>query len=75
MALNAFMPVYIQPSGYEEGVAFTKLPSARELRLRMRREYVAHVKKLVTMDCISLLEESKEIYQIFKSHFRPKQVQ
>ncbi len=69
MALKAFVPVYIQPSDYEEGVAVTKLPSGRELRLRMRREDVVHVKKLATMDDVFVLEEPEEIYQIFKSHF------
>jgi len=73
MALKAFVPLYIQPSDYEEGVAVTKLPSGRDLRLRMRREDVAHVKKLATMDGVSVLEEPEEIYQIFKNHFMPQQ--
>jgi archaeoflavoprotein AfpA len=71
MALKAFVPVYIQPSDYEEGVTVTKLPSGRELRLRMRREDVAHVKKLATTEGVSVLEEPEEICQVFKNHFRP----
>jgi len=39
----------------------------------MRREDVAHVKKLATMDGVSVLEEPEEIYQIFKNHFMPQQ--
>lgn len=75
MALKAFVPVYIQPSDYEEGVTVTKLPSGRELRLRMRREDVAHVKKLANMDGVSILEKPEEIYQVFKNHFKSQQDQ
>jgi len=69
MALKAFVPVYIQPSDYEEGVTVTKLPNGRELRLRMRREDVAHVKKLATMDSVSVLEAPENIHQVFTNHF------
>ena len=75
MALKAFVPVYIQPSDYEIGVTITKLPSGRELRLRMRREDVVHVKKLVTMDGVSVLEEAVDIFQVFKNHFKLQQNQ
>ena len=75
MALKAFVPVYIQPSDYEIGVTITKLPSGRELRLRMRREDVVHVKKLVTMDGVSVLEEPVDIFQVFKNHFKLQQNQ
>lgn len=70
MALKAFVPVYVQPSDYEEGITVTNLPGGRELRLRMRREDVAHVKKLATMDGVSVLEEPEELYQVFKNHFK-----
>lgn len=75
MVLKAFVPVYIQPSDYEIGVTITKLPSGRELRLRMRREDVVHVKKLVTMDGVSVLEEPVDIFQVFKNHFKLQQNQ
>ena len=75
MALKAFVPVYIQPSDYEIGVTITKLPSGRELRLMMRREDVVHVKKLVTMDGVSVLEEPVDIFQVFKNHFKLQQNQ
>lgn len=72
MALKAFVPVYVQPSDYEEGTTVTNLPSGRELRLRMRKEDVAHAKKLATMNGVSVLEEPEEIYQVFKNHFKPQ---
>lgn len=75
MALKAFVPVYIQPSDYEEGITVTNLPGGRELRLRMRREDVAHTKKLATMDGVSVLEEPEEFYQVFKNHFKPQRSQ
>ena len=74
MALKAFVPVYIQPSDYEEGITITKLPGERELRLKIRKEDVAHVKKLVTMDGVSVLEEPQDIYQVFNNHFGLRQL-
>ena len=73
MALKAFVPVYIQPSDYEVGVIITKLPGERELRLRIRKEDVAHVKKLATIDGVSVLEAPEDIYQVFTNHFSSRQ--
>jgi len=69
MALKAFVPVYIQPSDYEEGVTVTTLPGGRELRLRMRREDVAHVKTLTTMEGVSILGALDDLGPVFQRHF------
>jgi archaeoflavoprotein AfpA len=69
MSLKAFVPVYIMPSDYEEGIIVTKLPNGRDLKLRIRKEDVAHVKKLAGMDDMFMLGNPEEIFQIFKKHF------
>lgn len=69
MALKAFVPVYIMPSDYEEGVTVTKLPDGRDLRLRIRREDVAYVKKLASIDGLFVLKELEELAQVFQTHF------
>ena len=69
MALKAFVPVYIMPSDYKEGIVVTKLPSGRDLRLRIRKEDVEHVKKLINMDDVFILEKPEDIYQVFEKHF------
>jgi len=75
MGLKAFVPVYIMPSDYEEGMVVTKLPDGRDLKLRIRKEDVEHVKKLAGMDEVFILEKPEEIYQVFKKHFKPEEAQ
>jgi archaeoflavoprotein AfpA len=70
MGLKAFVPAYIMPSDYEEGMISTRLPSGRDLKLRIRKEDVQHVKKLTRMEDVFILEEPAEIYEIFRKHFR-----
>jgi archaeoflavoprotein AfpA len=73
MGLKAFVPFYIMPSDYEEGVIVTKLPNGRDMKLRIRKEDVEHVKKLAGMEDVFILEKPEEIYQIFKKHFKPEE--
>ena len=75
MGLKAFVPVYIMPSDYREGIIVTKLPNGRDLKLRIRKEDVEHVKKLASMDDVLILEKPEEIYQVFKEHFKPEEAQ
>ena len=72
MGLKAFVPLYIMPSDYKEGIIVTKLPNGRDLKLKIRKEDVEHVKKLAGMDDVSILEKPKEIHQVFKKHFRSR---
>jgi archaeoflavoprotein AfpA len=69
MALKAFVPVYIVPSDYKVGSVVTKLPSGRLLRLRTRKEDVAHAKRLVAMDNVHVLERPEELHRPFREHF------
>jgi archaeoflavoprotein AfpA len=72
MGLKAFIPLYIMPSDYKEGVILTRLPNGRNLKLRIRKDDVEHVKKLASMESVTILEKPEEIYQIFQEYFKPK---
>ncbi len=69
MALKAFVPVYIMPSDYKEGEVVTKLPDGRDLRLRVRKEDVEHVRRLAAMDGVHILEKPEDIYWVFEEYF------
>jgi len=70
MALKAFVPVYILPCDYKEGVTVTHLPDGSEMKIRVRKEDAEHTKKLATIDGIFVLEKPEEIYQVFQKHFK-----
>jgi archaeoflavoprotein AfpA len=70
MALKAFVPVYILPCDYKEGVTVTQLPDGSEMKIRVRKEDVAHVKKLATMDGLYIIETPEEIPKVFQKHFK-----
>ena len=72
MALKAFIPVYILPCDYKEGVTVTQLPDGREMKIRVRKEDVENVQKLADMDGVHILEKPEEIHQVFQKHFKPK---
>ncbi|MEM1539525.1 MAG: archaeoflavoprotein AfpA [Candidatus Bathyarchaeia archaeon] len=69
MAMKAFIPVYIMPSDYKEGVISTKLPDGKDLKLMVRKEDVEHVIKLAKMEGVVIIEKPEDIHQIFKRHF------
>ena len=71
MSLKAFVPVYIMPSDYKEGLTVTKLPDGRDFRLRIRTEDVENVKKLAGIDGVSILEKPEDIDHVFEKHFAP----
>jgi len=70
MALKAFVPVYILPCDFKEGVTVTNLPDGSEMRIRVRKEDADHVRKLSEMDGVFLLEKPEEIYGVFEKHFK-----
>ena len=73
MALKAFVPVYVMPCDYKEGVTVTQLPDGSEMKIRVRKEDVEHVKKLAAMDGLFILEKPEEISQAFQKHFKHKE--
>lgn len=73
MALKAFVPVYIMPSDYREGIVETELPDGRKMKLRIRKEDVEHVEKLSKMDGVFIIKSPEEIFRVFEKHFGKKQ--
>jgi len=69
MALKAFIPVYLMPCDYQEGIVVTKLPSGKSLKLRIRKEDVKNVKRLEKIEGIFLLREPEDIKKLFKTYF------
>lgn len=69
MALKAFVPVYIMPSDYKEGIVETELPDGKKLKIRVRKEDVEHVERLSKMDGVFILEKPEDIFGIFEKHF------
>ena len=66
MALKAFVPVYIVPSDYREGIVYTKLPDGQDMKLRIRKEDTENVRKLEKMEGVSVLENPQEIREVFE---------
>ena len=71
-ALKALVPVYVMPVDYREGTTVTKLPSGRDLTLRVRKEDVENVKKLTAMEGVFPFERPEEITGIFAKYFGHK---
>ena len=65
MALKAFVPVYVMPSDYQEGITITKLPNGRDMRLKIRKEDVAHVNRLSEMEGIGVLKTPDALHDLF----------
>jgi len=69
MSLKAFVPVYLAPVDYKEGVIYTKLPNGKEMKLRVRKEEAEQVNKLKQTEDVHVLESPREIAEIFKKWF------
>jgi archaeoflavoprotein AfpA len=69
MGLKASVPIYIMPSDLTEGFVLTKLPSGKDLKLRIRKEDVEHVQKLCKAENVFILEKPEDIRDVFKKHF------
>lgn len=69
MSLKSFVPVYVMPCDYEEGVTVTQLPDGSDMKIRVRKEDVEHTKKLAAMDGIFVLKKPEDIVKVFEKHF------
>ena len=69
MSLKAFVPVYIVPTDYEEKTVYTKLPSGKDMKLRIRKEDADNVRRLERMDGVHVLENPQKISAVFKEWF------
>ena len=72
MALKSFVPLYIVPSDYKEGIVITRLPDGKNLELRVRKEDADNARKLALMDGVFVLEKPDGILEVFERHFGPK---
>ncbi|MGQ9564990.1 MAG: archaeoflavoprotein AfpA [Candidatus Bathyarchaeales archaeon] len=70
MALKAFVPIYLMPTDYKEGLTTTKLPDKKGLRLRIRKEDAENTRKLAAMKDVYVLEKPEDIIQVFKMRFK-----
>ncbi len=73
MSLKSFVPVYLLPCDYKEGVTVTQLPDGTEMRIQVRKEDVENTKKLAAMDGLVILEKPEEIHHVFQKHFKPEE--
>ena len=73
MALKSFIPVYILPCDYKEGITATQLPDGSEMKIQVRKEDVERTKKLAAMDGVFILEKPEEIHHVFQKHFKPEE--
>jgi archaeoflavoprotein AfpA len=69
MSQKAFVPTYIMPCDYNEGVITTILPDGNEMRLRIRKEDAEKVQKLRNMEDVFVIETPQEIAAVFEKHF------
>jgi len=73
MALKGHVPVYIMPTDYKEGTIHTILPSDQAAVLKVRKEDVENVRKLASLENMSVLAKPDDITLAFRKHFgRPK---
>ncbi len=69
MAQKAFVPTYIMPCDYREGIITTKLPDGSDMKLRIRKEDAENVQKLRMMEDVFVIETPEEIPSIFEKRF------
>ena len=60
-AVKGFVPVYIMPVDFSEGVITTTLPNGDILTLRVRKEDADNVRKLEKMEGFHVFENPEEI--------------
>lgn len=61
MALKAFVPVWIMPVNFKEGVVSTKLPNGKEMKLRVRKEEATQVRKLEATEDVRVFENPQKV--------------
>lgn len=65
MALKAFVPVWIMPVDFKEGVVVTKLPNGKDMKLRVRKEEAAQVRILEKMEDVRVFENPAKVHEAF----------
>ncbi|MBT3284296.1 archaeoflavoprotein AfpA [Candidatus Bathyarchaeota archaeon] len=65
-AVKGFVPVYIMPVDFREGVITTTLPNGDSLKLRVRKEDAENVRRLEKMEGFHVFENPDDIPSIIK---------
>lgn len=69
MSLKAFVPVYVAPTDFKEGVVSTKLPNGKYIKLRIRKEEIEQVRRLQGMDGIHVIEDPLKVAEVFAERY------
>ncbi len=67
MSLKAFVPVYIMPTDYAQGMVTTKLPNGKDMKLRVRKEDADNTRKLERMEDVHVLSGPPKLREAFKT--------
>lgn len=67
-AIKAFVPVYVFPTDREEGLIKTKLPSGKELVLKIRKKDAENVRRLRSMEGFHVLNDLEEVESIVERY-------
>lgn len=62
--IKGYIKVYIMPTDYREGHTSTILPNGKTMKLRVRKEDAANVRKLEKMEGINVFESPRQIESI-----------
>jgi archaeoflavoprotein AfpA len=62
MALKAFVPVWVMPVDYKEGIVTTRLPNGKDLKLRVRKEEAEQVRRLMATEDVRVFENPAEVH-------------
>lgn len=75
MALKAFVPVWIMPVDFKESVIYTKLPNGKDMKIRVRKEEAAQVRKLEAMEDVHVFENPLSVREAFLAWLKTKEHQ
>jgi archaeoflavoprotein AfpA len=70
MALKAFVPVWVMPVDYKEGVVTTRLPNGKDLKLRVRKEEAEQVRKLMATEDVRVFENPSNVHEALVERFK-----
>lgn len=65
MSLKAFVPVWVMPVDYREGVIATKLPNGKETKIRVRKQEAAQVRELEQTEDVRVFGTPQMVHEAF----------
>ncbi|MGD6852491.1 MAG: archaeoflavoprotein AfpA [Candidatus Bathyarchaeia archaeon] len=70
MALKAFVKVWIMPVDFKESIIYTKLPNGKDMKLRVRKEEAAQVRRLEATEDVRVFESPSGVAEAFSLWLR-----